>query len=67
VNGEAFVAGKQHLWATKKGFGYFDLARERERIAVVQAEASEPRGLEHLTFLLNFFDELSRRAPLASK
>ena len=65
TNTEAFVAGKPRLWAGKKDLGdYFDLSPDGERFAVVQPEASEQKGPLHVTFLLNFFDELRRRAPV---
>jgi len=64
TNGDAFVPSKPRLWAAKKDLGtYFDLAPDGKRFAVVQPEASEQKGPQHLTFLLNFFDELRRRAP----
>src|SRR5260370_30597235 len=67
ANGEAFVAGKPVLWAEKKGLGIFDLAPDGKRFAVVHAEASEQKGPTHVTFLLNFFDELRRRVPAERK
>jgi hypothetical protein len=52
------------LWVRKKDLGpNFDVAPDGKRFAVVQAEASEQKGPQHVTFLLNFFDELRRRAP----
>ena len=63
ANREVFVAGKPRLWAAKKDLGDFDLAPDGKRFVVVQPEASEPKGPVHVTFLLNFFDELRRRAP----
>ena len=45
----------------------FDLAPEGKRFAVVlNADgAADPLPITHLTFLLNFFDELRRRVPPA--
>jgi eukaryotic-like serine/threonine-protein kinase len=64
ADGEAFVAGKRQVWAGKKDLGpYFDLAPDGKRFVVVQPEAPEQKGPQHVTFLLNFFDELRRRAP----
>ena len=64
TNGEAFVASKPRLWAEKKDLGdYFDLAPDGKRFAVVQAEVPEQKGPQQVTVLLNFFDELRRRAP----
>jgi serine/threonine-protein kinase len=65
TNGEAFVASKPRLWAAKKDLGdYFDLAPDGKRFALLQPEAAEQKGPQHVTFLLNFFDELRRRAPV---
>jgi Tol biopolymer transport system component len=64
TNGEAFVVSKPRLWAGKKNMGdYFDLAPDGKRFALLQPEASEQKGPQHVTFLLNFFDELRRRVP----
>jgi hypothetical protein len=68
VNGEAYAAGKPRLWAAKKDLGaYFDLAPDGKRFAVLQEAAPVENGTEHVTFLLNFFDELRRRAPEGRK
>jgi len=68
ANGEAFIAGKSRVWTVKKDLGpYFDLAPDGKRFAVMQPEASEQKGSQHVTFLLNFFDELRRRAPAGGK
>ena len=67
TSSDAFSLGKPRLWAAKKNMGdYFDLAPDGKRFAVVQPEESEQKGPQQVTFLLNFFDELRRRAP-ASK
>jgi serine/threonine-protein kinase len=64
TDGEAFVASKPRLWAAKNDLGeFFDLAPDGKRFAMVQPEASEQKGSTHITFLLNFFDELRRRVP----
>jgi hypothetical protein len=65
TNGEAFVASKPRLWAGKKDLGdSYDRAPDGKRFALLQPEASEQKGPQHVTFLLNFFDELRRRAPV---
>jgi len=46
---------------------YFDLAPDGKRFVVLQREEPEQKGPQHVTFLLNFFDELRRRAPLGRK
>jgi Tol biopolymer transport system component len=68
ANGDAFETGKPRLWAAKKDLGaYFDLAPDGKRFAVLQEAAPVENGTEHVTFLLNFFDELRRRAPEGRK
>jgi serine/threonine-protein kinase len=68
VNGEAFVYDKPRLWAPIKDLGmYFDLAPDGKRFAVLQPVTPGQNGLEHVTFLLNFFDELRRRTPASGK
>jgi hypothetical protein len=58
------VANKPRLWAGRKDLSvFFDIAPDGKRFAVVQPETSEQQGPPHVTFLLNFFDELRRRAP----
>ncbi len=68
TNGAAFVARKPRLWSAKKDLGtFFDLAPDGKRFAMVQAEALAQNGSPHVTFLMNFFDELRRRAPTGDK
>lgn len=46
-----------------RDWGY-DLAPEGKRLAAcVAGDANEEKPPTHLTFLLNFFDELRRKAP----
>jgi Tol biopolymer transport system component len=64
ANAGAFVAGKPRVWVSKKDLGdYFDLAPDGKRFVVEQAEGPEQSAPTQLTFLLNFSDELRRRAP----
>lgn len=68
ANGEALVPGKSRLWVAKKDVGeYFGLAPDGERFAMAQEEGFEKYGSAHVTFLLNFFDELRRKVPLSGK
>jgi Tol biopolymer transport system component len=64
MSGEAFLAAKPRVLAEKKDLGFFDLAPDGKGFAVVQPEASQGKGPAQVTFLLNFFDELRRRAPV---
>jgi len=69
AKGDAFVFEEPRVWSPHplKDFAY-DLAPDGKRIAVVlNADGTvDPPPITHLTFLLNFFDELRRRVP-ASK
>ncbi|PYT22661.1 MAG: hypothetical protein DMG57_34625 [Acidobacteria bacterium] len=59
-------ANHEYSWR-KKTLRSFDLAPDGTRFAAVQELTSEQNGSTQLTFLLNFFDELRRRAPAAGK
>ena len=67
ANGEVFDASKPRIQIAKKTLRSFDLALDSTRFAAVQELTSEQNGSTQLTFLLNFFDELRRRAPAAGK
>ena len=66
----SFDAGKPRLWSDQQlhdisGILNYDLAPDGERFAIfpeLKAPA-EDKGAVRMTFLLNFFDELRRRAP----
>jgi hypothetical protein len=46
-------------------FPNYDLAPDGKRLAAFVADdAKGEKPLTHLTFLLNFFDELRRKAPV---
>jgi len=66
----AFSAGKPRLWAaprmrTPTGFGAKDLDPDGKSFVVtgVETPGGKEQGSVHVTFLLNFFDELRRRVP----
>ena len=69
---ESFVAGKPRVWSDHqfRDLGTvpnYDLAPDGKRFAIfpnLDAPAEE-KGAIHMTFLLNFFDELRRRAPVS--
>jgi len=69
VNGDSFVPGKPRLWSGKEifnpGSSNLALAPDGKRFAVFpMPEAAGPeKGSVHITFLLNFLDELRRRIP----
>jgi hypothetical protein len=56
--------------AAKPGCGKLRSSARRERFAVLltnESNLKDPKGSAHVTFLLNFFDELRRRAPAGGK
>jgi len=67
---ESFVPGRSRLWSEKQiSPTWPDLSPDGKRFAVVptpEANTAE-RGSAHVTFLLNFFDELRRRIPAGGK
>jgi Tol biopolymer transport system component/predicted Ser/Thr protein kinase len=73
VNNESFAGGKPRLWSDQRlenvsGLQNYDLAPDGKRFVIFpEQKAPEEKGSVHVTFLLNFFDELRRRAPVAGK
>jgi serine/threonine protein kinase len=73
AKGDRFVAGKPHVWLAKPGgfnAGFdraWDLAPDGKRVAVVTPAETPgaPKQDHEVVMLLNFFDELRRRVPLA--
>jgi hypothetical protein len=72
AKGDSFAAGKLRVWTETRlrrigSFSNYDLAPDGKRLAAFVADnASGGKPPTHLTFLLNFLDELHCRAP-ASK
>jgi serine/threonine-protein kinase len=70
TKGDTFTASAPQVWSSvslrdDSGFPSYDLAPDGKRIATFLASEDTPaqKPLTHLTFLLNFFDELRRKAP----
>jgi Tol biopolymer transport system component len=72
VKGDSFAPDRPRVWSEKKladfglvGIGNYDLAPDGKRIAAIMpAESAEAQPAQnHVVFLMNFFDELRRRAP----
>jgi serine/threonine-protein kinase len=69
VNGDSFVPGKPRLWSEKQilyaGSSNLALAPDGKRFAVfpLPQGAGSDKGSVHVTFLLNFLDELRRQIP----
>jgi protein kinase-like protein/WD40 repeat protein len=72
VKGDAFVADKPRMWSETPIAGVVntaksvDLAPDGKRIvALMRAATGDAQQVKnHVVFLLNFFDELRRRAPV---
>jgi len=67
---ESYAPGKPHLWSDQQlhdldGVLNYDLAPDGKQFAILAElkSSAEEKGDVHMTFLLNFFDELHRRAP----
>jgi Tol biopolymer transport system component/predicted Ser/Thr protein kinase len=76
AKGDSFTAGKPQVWSQKNliylGTNYpYDLAPDGKRFAVVLNPAGmvgqEQKPIDSVTILLNFFDDLRRRAPAGGK
>lgn len=72
AKGESFSYAKPRLWSDKQilpnGNRYLDLHPDGKRFAVFpQPDVKEKQGSVHVTFLLNFFDEVRRRVPVSVK
>ena len=68
TKGDSFAAAKPRVWTETRLRASispnYDLAPDGKRLAAIVAEDAEEEKLPtHLTFLLNFFDELRRKAP----
>ena len=70
TQGDSFAPGKPEAWTAVRLYGTplypdYDLAPDGKRIAAHLAEGvNGEKSSTHLTFLLNFSDELRRRAPV---
>jgi eukaryotic-like serine/threonine-protein kinase len=72
--GDSFSAAKPRVWSDKRlldlGVPYsYDIGPDGQRFAVVLLAdgSAEQKPITNLAFLLNFFDELRRRAPVEGK
>jgi hypothetical protein len=66
IQGASFNPGKPRAWSPEAvvrtdPFPNFDVHPDGKRVAMFPAE--ETKGTVHMTFLLNFADELRRRIP----
>ena len=75
AKGSVFSIGKPHRWSEQRsqymGNNYpgFDVAADGKRVLTFPVEEIGVQGRNslHLTFLLNFFDELQRRVTVAGE
>jgi Tol biopolymer transport system component/predicted Ser/Thr protein kinase len=72
LKNDSFVVGKPRAWSDQRlqdvsSVQNYDLAPDGNRFAIIPEikPTTEEKGNVHVTFLLNFFDELRRRAPTA--
>jgi eukaryotic-like serine/threonine-protein kinase len=71
VKGDSFMVEKVRQWSDKSAFEpgqgrNLDLASDG-KFLIFDRPVGAPQPVTHLTFLLNFFDELRRRAPETSR
>jgi hypothetical protein len=66
AKGDTLVAEKPRVWLAKLGGTAWDLAPDGKRVAVVTPvdTPGAPKQDHEVVMVLNFFDELLRRAPL---
>ena len=70
AKGDAFAPGKPRVWTETRlrnpyAMSNYDLAPDGKRlVALLADDASDEKPITQLTFLLNFYDELRRRAPV---
>ncbi len=68
AGGTSFDAGTPRVWSDRHLLGamavpMLDLAPDGKRFATPPFGTAEARPTVHVTFLINFFDELKRRMP----
>jgi hypothetical protein len=67
AKGDSLAAGKPRVWTETRirpsgVYASYDIAPDGKRLAAILADDDEKLPT-HLTFLLNFLDELRRKAP----
>jgi Tol biopolymer transport system component len=72
--GDSFMPGKPHLWSDQQlrdvsAILNYDLSPDGKSFAIFPELKGPPeeKANVHVTFLLNFFDELRRRVPVGTK
>jgi serine/threonine-protein kinase len=68
---DSFVTGKPRVWSSKIALftatGSYEPAPDGKRIIVLLPAETPKEAPDRLIFLLNFFDELQRRAPWSAR
>jgi Tol biopolymer transport system component len=73
ARGDALVFGKPQVWSPHRALDLgsrpvpdFDVSPDGKRLAIVLNSdgTADPQPITHLTFLVNFFDELRRKVPI---
>jgi hypothetical protein len=73
VRGDAFAFDKPRVWSPHRVLDLgsppapdFDISRDGKHFAMVLNTdgTADPKPITHLTFLVNFFDELQRKVPI---
>lgn len=74
AKGDSFTSGNPRMWSETHlvdfgGLPTYDLAPDGKRLAAIleNADAIGQKPPKHLSFLINFFDEVRRRAPAGRK
>lgn len=64
--GDTFAAGKRRVWseARIRNYRYYDIAPDGKRLSAMVEDEEAGKLPTSLTVLVNFEDELRRRAPL---
>jgi serine/threonine-protein kinase len=73
VKADSFVAGRPQVWSDQRvvdpsgPFSFHDLAPDGKHFAAILYSDGTAEPKQHLTFLLNFLDELKRRVPVGGR
>ena len=73
VTGDSFIPGRSRVWSNQELHDVrvlnYDLAPDGQRFAIFPGlkPPAEEKGDVHMSFLVNFFDELQRRAPTGNR
>lgn len=67
ATGDTFTPAKARVWSDRQIALWYNPAPDGKRVvALMRKETTEPKQQNRVTFLLNFGDELQRKAPLGN-